>query len=217
MSMIFIALLLCFGKALDRLYTSLINLTHLFALYAESRHTLLCTFNLFLCFSLLLLYWTHCFANTFLCSPMFVYDALMFWPRFYNNLFGAHSTGCSFLTILFDPKGSGLSNWPCLWNAISQANCICPIWSNSMSSHPTRFMERFLTFINLLVTTCLWRYRKLQDFLSQGFGTLFVLPLHIIASARRSSSLLTVAWHIWLQFYYLLLFTPPLLPEECCT
>jgi hypothetical protein len=137
MSMVFTALFLCFGKALNRLYTSLIDLTLLFALCAESHRTLLCSFYLFLRLILFLLYWTHCFANTFLRGLMIVCNALMFWPRFYNNLFGAQSTGRSFLTILFDPEGGGLSNWPCLWNAISQANCICPIWSkfNVFSSY----------------------------------------------------------------------------------
>jgi hypothetical protein len=68
---------------------------------------------------------------------MIVYNTLMFWPRFYNNLFGAKSTGCSFLTILFDPEDGGLSNRPCLRNAISQANRIRPIWSkfNVFSSY----------------------------------------------------------------------------------
>ncbi len=99
MSMVFTALFLCFGKALDRLYTSLINLTLLCALCAESRHTLLCSFYLFLRLILFLLYWTHCFVNMFLCGPMIVCNALMFWPRFYNNLFGAQLTGFSFLTM----------------------------------------------------------------------------------------------------------------------
>jgi hypothetical protein len=84
--------------------------------------------------------WTHRFANTFLCGPMIVCNALMFWPRFYNNLFGAQSTGHSFLTILFDPEGGSLSNQPCLRNAISQANRIPPIWSkfNVFSSYQVR-------------------------------------------------------------------------------
>ncbi len=137
MSMVFTALFLCFGKALDRLYTSLIDLTLLFALCAESRRTVLCSFYFFLRPTLFLLYWTHCFANTFLCGPMIVCNTLMFWSRFYNNLFGAQLTGCSILTILFNPEGGGLFNRPCLWNAISQANCICPIWSkfNVFSSY----------------------------------------------------------------------------------
>jgi hypothetical protein len=157
MSMVFTALFLCFGKALDWLYTSLINLTLLFALCAESRCTLLCSFYLFLRLILFLLYWTHRFANTFLCGPMIVCNTLMFWPRFYNNLFGAQSAGRSFLTILFNPEGGGLSNQPCLQNAISQANHICPIWSkvNVFSSYQVHGV--MLTFINLLVTMCLWQ------------------------------------------------------------
>jgi hypothetical protein len=137
MSMVFTALFLCFGKALNRLYTSLIDLTLLFALCAESCCTLSCSFYLFLCLTLFLLYWTHCFADTFLRGPMIVYNNIMFWPRFYNNLFGAQLIGCSFLTILFDPEGDGLSYWPCLQNATSQANCIRQIWSkfNVFSSY----------------------------------------------------------------------------------
>jgi hypothetical protein len=137
LSMVFTALFLCFGKVLDRLYTSLINLTLHFALCAESRCTLLCSFYFFLRLILFLLYCTHHFTNTFLCGLMIVCNALIFWPRFYNNLFGAQSTGRSVLTILFDPEGGGLSNWPHLWNAISQANRIRPIWSkiNVFSSY----------------------------------------------------------------------------------
>jgi hypothetical protein len=129
MSMFLIALLLCFGKALNRLYTRLIDLTLLFDLFAKTSHTLLCSYYLFLGLTLFLLYWLHRFANKILCGLMIVCNALMFWPRFYNNLFGTKSTGCSFMTILFDPDGGGLSNRPCLWNAISQASCIRPIWS----------------------------------------------------------------------------------------
>ena len=137
MSMFLIALLLCFGNALDRLYTRLIDLTLLFELFAKTSHTLSCSYYLFLHLALFLLYWLHCFANKILCGPMMVYNALMFWPRFYNNLFGANSTGCSFMAILFDPAGGGLSNWPSLWNAISQASRIRPIWSkfNVFSSY----------------------------------------------------------------------------------
>jgi hypothetical protein len=154
MSMVFTALFLCFGKALDRLYTSLINLTLLFALCAESHCTLLCSFYLFLRLILFLLYWTHCFANMFLCDPMIVCNTLMFWPRFYNNLFGAQSTGCSFLTILFEKVVAspiGLAYRTPSPKQIAYAQ----FGQNSMFSHLTRFMARMLTFINLLVTMCL--------------------------------------------------------------
>jgi hypothetical protein len=158
MSMVFTALFLCFGKAPDRLYTSLIDLTLLFTLCAESRCTLLCSFHLFLCLILFLLYWAHCFANMFFCGPMIVCNALMFWPRFYNNLFGAQSTGCSFLTILFDPQGGGLSNWPYLRNAIYPKQiAYAQFGQNSMFFLLTSFMGRMLTFINLLVMICLWQ------------------------------------------------------------
>ncbi len=129
MSMFLVALLLCFGKALDWLYTRLIDLTLLFELFAKTSHTLSCSYYLFLRLTLFLLYWLHCFADKILCGRMIVYNALMFWPRFYNNLFGAKSTGRSFMTTLFNPDGGGLSNQPRLRNAISQASCIRPIWS----------------------------------------------------------------------------------------
>ena len=135
--MFLIALLLCFGNALDRLYTRLIDLTLLFELFAKTSHTLSCSYYLFLRLTLFLLYWLHRFADRILRGPMMVYNALMFWPRFYNNLFGANSTGRSFMTILFDPDGGGLSNRPSLRNAFSQASCIRPIWSkfNVFSSY----------------------------------------------------------------------------------
>jgi hypothetical protein len=137
MSMFLIALLLCFGKALNWLYTRLIDLTLLFELFAKTSHTLSCSYYLFLCLTLFLFYWLHRFADKILCGPMIVYSALMFWPRFYNNLFGTKSTGRSFMTILFDPDGGGLSNWPRLRNIISQASRIHPIWSqfNVFSSY----------------------------------------------------------------------------------
>ncbi len=137
MLMFLIALLLCFGNALDRLYTRLIDLTLLFELFAKTSHTLSCSYYLFLCLTLFFLYWLHRFADKILRGPMIVYNALMFWPRFYNNLFGANSKGRSFMTILLNPDGGGLSNRPSLRNAISQASCIRPIWSkfNVFSSY----------------------------------------------------------------------------------
>ncbi len=41
------------------------------------------------------------------------------------------------MAILFDPDGGGLSNWPSLRNALSQASGIRPIWSkfNVFSSY----------------------------------------------------------------------------------
>jgi hypothetical protein len=72
MSMFLIALLLCFGKALNRLYTRLIDLTLLFELFAETSHTLLCSYYLFLRLTLFLLYWLHRFADKILRGPMMV-------------------------------------------------------------------------------------------------------------------------------------------------
>ncbi len=128
MSMFLFALLLCLSNALDRLYTSLIDLSLLLALSAESCCTWSCSFYLFLCLTLFVLYWTHPFANTILCGPMFVDNTLMFLPQFYCHLFETCSTGHSILTILFNPEGGGLSNQPRLRNAISKINCICPLW-----------------------------------------------------------------------------------------